>query len=232
MEHRYPNPAIVVADCRTGGSFFCTCLSNHPAIFCERGEVLHWQSEWLHTISDAKDRLNLVFRQAWYEASMCKILSRHALEGKLWEFLKSYSDMKIIFLEREDILAQALSWEMNVIIRGQGGSSHSFFGRDKTKYKLDPEKVIWRYDSIVNRLVRSREILEEATIPVLYLTYEQLTGGRETFKIESKVANEICTFLGVEYWSLFTRMNKMHTVPWEEQIINWPEVQNALCERS
>lgn len=232
MESPRPRPAVVVTNCRTGGTFLCMCLSNHPAIFCERGEILHWESEWLRIIPSGKERLDLVFSQAWYEVSMCKLLSRHALEEEpegLWNLLQHYPDMRIIFLEREDVVAQALSWEMNMIIRERRGFSHSFSNRDKATYEIDPAKVLGRIGSIRYRLARDREVLKATSVPVMYLAYEDLTDGEEVSEISPYVSAKICGFLGVgSEWPLYTRMRKMHTVPFGEQIANWSEIRSAL----
>ena len=41
-------PAVLIASVRSGGTFLAHCLSNHPQIFCDRGESLHYRSLW-HT---------------------------------------------------------------------------------------------------------------------------------------------------------------------------------------
>ena len=39
-------PAVVIASVRSGGTYLAHCLSNHPQVFCDRGESLHHDSLW------------------------------------------------------------------------------------------------------------------------------------------------------------------------------------------
>ena len=64
------NPAVIITLQRTGGSWLAGCLSNHPDIFCTRGEPLAKRSLWTRAAPDDVARLDLILRQQYYKIAM------------------------------------------------------------------------------------------------------------------------------------------------------------------
>jgi len=52
-----PQPAILLTEPRTGGTFLAGCLSNHTDVFCARGEPFHRGSRWGVACQDEVERL-------------------------------------------------------------------------------------------------------------------------------------------------------------------------------
>lgn len=221
-----PRPAIVIAGPRTGGTFLCCCLSNHPQIFCTRGEPLHWGSRWLHAVPDLKVRCDLLMQQPFYEVSMFKAMD-HDVFGhpEVWEFLRQYDpELKILYLERENVLYQAVSCEINVLHRrGElpGHPTRTFIPVIPERCELDPARVLIRYRQIRVNTARNRKALAESNIPVLYLFYEEMTA------MDVSQSSQICEFLEVRDEQLHTNLKKVHTLPYEELMTNWSEIEEV-----
>jgi len=76
-----PRPAALITHTRSGGSSLATCLSNHPDIFCPRGEPLLEGTEWREAFPDATsvDILECITRAHFYKVGLCKITYVHPL---------------------------------------------------------------------------------------------------------------------------------------------------------
>lgn len=219
-------PAILIAGPRTGGTFLCCCLSNHPQIFCTRGEPLHWGSRWLHAVPDWKVRFDLLMRQPFYKISIFKAMDHDVFaHPELWEFLLKYdSELRILYLERENILYQAASHEINRLHRQGDLPSHptrTFVPVDPEPCELDPKLVLQRYQWIKKDTARNRRLLAASEIPVLYLIYEEMS------VMDMAQSSRICEFLGVRIEQFHTDLKKIHIRPYEELVTNWPEIEEA-----
>ena len=215
-------PAILIAGPRTGATFLCCCLSNHPQVFCARGEPLHWGSRWLHAVPDWKTRFDLLMRQPFYEVSMFKAMDRNIFgHAEVWEFVQQYNpELRILYLERENILYQAASCEINR--RHRRGELYSHPTRTFTSVrprpcKLNPARVLQQYRWIKGDVARNRRCLAETKVPTLHLTYETLTAQ----------SSRICEFLGVRHELLRTGLKKVHVQPYEELVTNWTIIKEV-----
>lgn len=221
-------PAILIAGPRTGGTFLCCCLSNHPQVFCTRGEPLHWGSRWLHAVSDWKVRFDLLMRQPFYEVSMFKAMDHDIFaHPELWEFLQQYDpELRILYLERENILYQAASHEINRLHRRgdlPGHPTRTFVSVKPEPCELDPELVRQRYRWIKKDTARNRKLLAESGLPVLYLIYEEMT------IMGMAQSSQICEFLEVRNELLHTDLKKVHAQPYEELVTNWTMIEE-ICD--
>lgn len=219
-------PAILIAGPRTGGTFLCCCLSNHPQIFCTRGEPCHWGSRWLHAIPDWKARFDLLMRQPFYEVSLFKAMDRNIFGyTEVWEFLQQYdTELRILYLERVNVLYQSVSCELNRLHRLDKLPSHptrTFVPVTPEPCELDPERVLQQYRWIEKDNAGNRECLTGTKVPVLYLTYEEITA------MDIAQSSRICEFLGVRNELLHTDLKKVHVQPYEDFVTNWAEIEEA-----
>lgn len=229
-----PRPAIVLTDCRTGSTFLCGCLSNHPRIYWDRGEpgTRGKSNYWSKLVPDRPTRLKLIFSQQWYEVSGCKLMIRHVTPD-IFDFLhKRWKRLKVIYLVREDVVDQALSWEVNV----RTSYAHSWEGHEPKLQKVDlhVKGIKKRLKQIELGRRQAEDILARLGADVYTTSYERITGGKDSSIIPPEEAKSIRKFLGVPYWSLYTSQKKLNTRPWEAAVRNWEEISGFIrdCRRA
>lgn len=230
-----PDPGLLIAGVRSGGTFLCTALSNHPQIFCTRGEPAHPRSVWRSAAPDWHARLELLWTQQWYEAAMFKLTEQQAFWPPGWEFIQQQRPfVKIIHLRRENILHQALS-NMISILNSEGSAPghefHTFKSLELSNIEIPPDRLVDLYRASVTRTENALAILNKCNLPILYLTYEQITGGVDASYLQADVSNTICDFFQVNRMKMYSHMKKVHTKPYSETVSNWDEVLYTLKSR-
>jgi len=222
-----PEPAIILTDCRTGGTYLSSCLSNHPEIHWVRGEPLARNSHWNTASPNRVARLNLIFRQQFYTVSGCKILGSH-LYGGIGAYLEDLGKrLKVLFLVRYDKWDQAISGEVN----SRTSYAHSLEGKEPelVKVELNPANLLKRYNKVVAEARRQSRFLGSLEAQVLKLTYEEITqNGKDSDHIPTGKAYEICEFLGVTQRTLYTDQRKVNKLPWEDLVSNWEEIDDLI----
>lgn len=217
-----PKPALLVSGARTGGTFLCVALSNHPRIFCTRGEPLHSRSEWYRAIPNLERRLGLLLRQQFYEVSMCKVNVGQFIPLRV-AFLQDFTPrIRVLHLEREDVLAQSISILINRM-KLESHPTHTFLEPAPIPLTLDPARVADAYRAVCNRNENLTERLQMLGLPILRLTYEEITGGREATMVPEPYGRRICAFLEVPYVSLHAHTRKIHK-NFAKSILNWDEI--------
>jgi LPS sulfotransferase NodH len=230
-------PAMILALPRTGGTFLGYCLSNHPDIFCFRGEPLHWQDAGRKYCTDTPAVFRLVWEQKHYEVSMLRVVDGDMFQGGRWKcLLKLRFRPKVIYLKRENVLHHAVSVELNKAHRFRrlkGHPSHSLNRLEPQMVALDPDELLATCDDLVGRNKRCKILLKGTDFKVLWLTYEDLVGpeGSEAECILESAAFQICDFLGVKELPLCSRLRKIHYRPLAETLSNWNVIE-AKVRRS
>ena len=223
-----PQPAIILAGPRTGGTFLACCLSNHPDIYCTRGEPFHRGSRWGVACQDQTERLKLIWCQQHYRACMCKLMHNHASREQVWQCIIEYEpQVKIIYLTRENIVEQSVSVAINIAQRSGkvcDHPTHTFEQVHPTPATLDPYDVFNWCRSLTQRQGDWSQRFQESGLPVLHVTYEQMTRGVETSSIANSATEEICQFLEVPYREMYSDMRKLHRGTMAETVANWDEV--------
>lgn len=109
--------------------------------------------------------------------------------------LQTYFDnARFIYLRRQDILAQAVSWE----IASQTGSWVSTMGSQKNP-RFNRQKILNRIEEVLQQRQNWERFFAIHNPPVLEITYEDLQG------YPARELNKISRFLGEE--SQYTRKN-------------------------
>ncbi len=229
-----PEPAVIITLQRTGGSFLAGCLSNHPDIFCERGEPLAHRSQWAGAAPDEVARLHLILSLQYYKVAMCKLINNHAFRPEIWEYLTTQKPpVKVLYLKRENVLDQAISHEINAGKRlgtVAGHPTHAFTEVDPPPCYLDPDGVFKRCEDEMGRYYYAESKLSKSNLPVMGLSYEEITAGGNASQIPEQVGRRICGFLGVDYAPLAYSMRKVHRQPWRNTITNWPDIVRRIQE--
>ena len=217
-------PAVILTLQRSGGSFLAYCLSNHPDVFCARGEPMGGGGFWRRVCPDKLTRLELLLLRPYHRVGMCKLMEGHAFDGPVWTWLNRQNPpVKVVALRRENIVAQAVSHEINAA-RLCGHPTHAFGPVDPPPVRVDPDDVLARCRTDVERYACIDNALAGCGLDTLRLTYRQITGDKDAEQVPQPVATAVCDFLDVPYARLYTRMRKVHTRPLAETVTNWDEV--------
>jgi LPS sulfotransferase NodH len=239
--HIRPRKFVILAEARSGGTFLATCLSNHPRIFCTRGEPLHQNSHWRTAAPDEIERLKLITNQIHYDVAGCKLMRNHFERANVFAWLCQVQP-KVLYIWREDYVAQALSWAANEVHRANpklGIPTHIYEPWDPVPIEIPPERVVFyitrlqqNYGLTGDKKGSHQAFLGRGKFKVLELTYEQITGGGEATGITGAVADEICDFLDVPRMDLpGGGLRRSHPRPWNEYVTNWAEVERAIAAR-
>jgi len=219
-------PAVIVASIRSGGTFLAHCLSNHPQIFCDRGESLHHTSLWhSHLTTNRAKVLFCLTHMHGYQVSMVKLLYQQAFLVEVWDYIR---ELPIIWLRRQNTIRQAVSVILNQMARaGKIEHPQHTFGRvESVCVNLRPERVLKSARGLLERDRKAKERFEG--LNPLALTYEEIVGSGST--LADGVARRICEFLSVRSpdCPLSCDLTRINPRPLAEMIRNWDEVRAAI----
>jgi hypothetical protein len=220
-------PAVIIAGVRTGGTFLAHCLSNHPDIFCDRGESLHHGSVWSTNLgADPVKLLHCLTHMQGYRASLCKLIYSQAFAPNIWSYLVE-TFPRVIWLTRDNTIRQAVS-EMMVQMGRRGEiarPAHSLEPVAPLRVELSAESIL----ASARNLVAADELAGgklEKMRSVLPLTYEQITRGQ--YRLSEEVGKEVCDFLGVRYVPMACELRRINAQPLSEMLLNWNDASPIL----
>jgi hypothetical protein len=229
--------AVIVAPVRSGGTFLAHCLSNHPDVYCDRGEPLRAAGVWRpYAEMDRALLLDVMTQQTGYLVSMCKLTYDQAWGEDVWAWIQKRSP-RVIWLTRKNLLRQALSQVVNRRVRPEGMErpQHSFEPVAVEPIQVEPAEVMRYIEHFARqnraageRLRAMERVPMERVLPV---TYEELTGGQEQAEeLEPTVGRKLCAFLDVDYAPMPTRLVRIHRGPVAALVSNWRELRDALLQ--
>jgi len=219
-------PAVIVAAVRSGGTFLAHCLSNHPQIFCDRGESLHYKGLW-HTYL-IKNRVKLIYcltHMQGYQVSMCKLTYQQAFLDEVWSYIAELEH--VIWLRRENTIRQAISHILNQMARqGKIKRPQHTFGRvGAICVELVPKRVLYTARVLLEQDQWTRKRLKP--LNPLALTYEEIVGPSST--LADGAAQKLCEFLQVRYIpTLACELTRINPQPLAEMIENWDAMRGAI----
>jgi len=231
---RKPQPFIIVAGVRTGGTILTHALDSHPLIHCARGEPWHKHSKWRQVGLERPQIIKLLLRQTGYMASGFKIQAIQLPDLEVLELLKAYQPY-IILLSRENILRQAISFSINNQVRRgltKFVPQHSFEPVPNHSIRLDEDEVLKRCNELSETASIAEELIEDSGLRYISLTYEQLIAGKsEISKLPTMIARQLCLYLGVPIMSLPIFLKRVNWQPLEEIVRNITELEQLVNDR-
>jgi len=224
-----PRPALIISQARSGSTFLTHCLSNHPDIFCCRGEPMHTRSVWGRFIS--VDLLHCLLHQPFYAVSMCELTRREAF-GPFWEYLTGMQP-RVLLLSRENVIRQIVEI-MLAKMNKQGKIQqppHSMGSSLKARMRLAPKVLLRRARSYREATVGAHERCQ-VFASLLEITYADLVGGEgiDATSIPPPTSRRLCSFLGVSPLIMSCRLRAINPHPLREILLNWNEVQKAVAQ--
>lgn len=228
-------PFVVLAHVRTGGTFCCHALSNHPQIHCDRGESIHHLSVWRKAGIKPGGICRLLWNQTGYRASGLRLIYNQAFHKRVWPDIEQVQP-HIIHLRRRSLIRQALSQAYQQRVRAgelEYHPVHSFEERRPPRQEMRVDQAMY----FVKKIDKERGYgLQRMTVypgQVLDVFYEDMvanTGGSAQ-RMNPLQAKRICEFLEVDgYIDLRVDLKRDFPVPTSEMFCNWGAIEEALRE--
>lgn len=216
-------PAVILSMPRVGSTFLTHCLSNHPDIFCMRGEPLGSRRHKLGL--PAVELLHwLLYDQTHYEASVCEISrAQYVRLSGIKEYLLEHQPAVIVLI-RENVLRQALA-----SLLAKKVPRHTTRRIRPISAEIEPDKLLascrkWRngIKNARNKAGRFDKALE--------VTYAEMVGGEGhvATELQPQAAKRICKFLGVPVKRMRCNLRPTCHWPLDEMITNWRDVRRAI----
>ena len=228
-------PALIIAPVRSGGTFLEHCLSNHPDIFCERGEPLLVRSVWRpYTLKNRTRLLDVLLNQTGYRVSMCKLTYDQVFCEDVWAWVMKRNP-KVIWLTRESLLRQAISMAINRMVNDDKlqRAQHSFESVPVEPVTIDPAQII-RFIKHFGRQNAMAKVQLKQIKDVLPVTYEEITRNpKQLYQAEGlnpDAGKRICEFLGVPFEPMPTHLVRVNPGPLCSILSNWVEVRDMLVK--
>lgn len=226
----YSRPAIILTAPRSGGTFLASCLSNHPDIFCARGEPLLDGMPWKASLPGATDTqiLMCIISQFGYKTGMCKV-TYDQLSPDV-QHLTRVIRAKVVHLVRSNVIRCCLSQLMTgtsaTYAHGTGQMNSDAIAIDAVEFvKRCRQHVMWQSCM--------QDWIDRSGLESIVVTYDELVGGegRNVDQMTGQASNMICGFLGVDYpVVLRTHLRKVNPVKMRSMVLNWEELRSALAK--
>lgn len=216
--------AIILANQRSGGTWLATCLSNHPDIHCERGEITHHHHIWYRLANlDKLTMLKMALNQHFYKVCACRLTYGHAFFEPLRSYLLEIQP-RVIWLQRANWLRVTVS---NIALK-KVRRSHTDAPLPLYRFAIKPSTLIKMLGMVERR--EAWAIAETQNLThVLPVTYREITGGQvDAPALDEQTGRRICDFLGVDYVTMPGTLRRINPAPLSDIIINYEEVQAAL----
>lgn len=227
-------PFIILAHVRTGGTFCAHALSNHPQIFCDRGETMHHRSMWRKYAGMKPGKLcRFLWNQTGYQASGFRLIYRQAFHRRVWPVIEEERP-HVIHLQRRSLIRQALSQAYQQRVRAGAlkyHPVHSFEEKKPPKQAMQVEQALHFVRKLQKWRKQGRQRMAHYEGPVLDVWYEDMvahTGGSAP-AMNKVMAKDICEFLEVDgLLHLPVDLKRDFPVPTPQMFSNWGEIERVL----
>lgn len=228
-----PTRFAIVADLRTGSTLLSTSLDQHPGIRC-RGELLHpddLPDNQLPGIRRKELAPNQLLEAA-FAVSRESAIGFRAMVFRpdpaqqpdwagFWDELRAWKEVRVLFLERRDRLAQYAS----LCIAQQTGKFHPPPGdptlRPENRPRLHIDPQAFRSWADERQQLRARRKAQLQGVPLLDLAYEELAANWDA------TLQAIQQFLCVEARTLRPAKERQEQRPLELVIANYDELRRV-----
>lgn len=233
LQERSVIPFVVVADLRTGSTLLSTSLDSHPDIRC-LGELLHPDDlpdnqvpcESRYGLGGSELVRRAFFatgvRAAGFRAMTFLPVTTTPQWDDAWDAIAETDDLRVIYLTRDDRLAQYAS----LLIAARTGRYHPSPGEpildpeNRPVVRIDPSGLVGWVEERDHLLELRRRQLAGA--PSLEVTYERLTSEW------TETMARIQRFLGVPRRDVPQAKMKQEARPLKEVVGNYDEARDAL----
>lgn len=209
---------IVLTRSRTGSTYLNQLLDSHPNISTldEPYRIKFIQTSfmiWNRVFSSKPKQIEQVGFKLMYYHDL-------NVNNSVWDILKNNLDVKIIHLQRHNLLRCLISRELAVKMKAF--HSHEIDGNRnilKKKVFINPDKIIRDLELTETSKIKALKLLENHQIIELY--YEDFCNN--TTKL-----NEVLQFLNLPSVELKSSLKKMNPEPLEDLVSNYSDIYNRL----
>ena len=207
-----PQPALIIAQSRSGSTFLCHCLDSHLQICCERGGPFDTHFNKWHTLGVShRDLARVLWQRRGYQVSAFKITQRQFKNGYVTLGTVREFQPKIIYLHRLNVLKALISSELATAFRDGKGNHpiHSYKQQRQQSIKLDCSTLVNKIDDYLQRTETTIKALSE--FDLLALNYEEITRNKRG--LQKPIGLNICEFLNVPYKPMASETIKVNSKP-------------------
>lgn len=223
-------PFLILAHVRTGGTFVAHALSNHPQVYCDRGETLHHLSAWRKNRVPVPKILGTIWKMDGYHAAGFRAIYRQAFHPDVWPIVEMVQP-HIIHLVRRNMARQGVSFAYQQLVR-QGKLPfhpvHSFNGSQPDMVAADPRAIVALAMKVRREMEKARSRLASYRGQILETAYEDVTGDREAGFMADGATTRIEDFLNIQPARLPVLLRRDFNMPMSQWFTNWPEIRKAL----
>ena len=215
---------LIVFTQRSGSTFLAHCLDSHVNIGCDRGEPvnpLHPLSR-LFPYATPTEKVMAILNRQGYQVNIARVNYRH-IKNVEPSYIRSLDG--VIHLTRENVLRNIVSAYISTMGRKV---NHAYHEQPAQKFNFQAETVKIECERYVDNVAKMIEYLVALNSNILHLTYEQITGNKETVLLESEATDKIVKFLGVMRMALCTDLMRTNPQPLKEIIRNYGEICQIL----
>jgi len=211
-------PALLLADNRCGKLFLTVALSNHPDIHCVRSDPFGIWSKYCKG-----QQFKLIWNLPFYKVSMFGLYWKRAIRH--WGAIKAHKPpVKLLVLSR-DPLGQTISREADRLRRRP---KHTWKVIKTKPITLNPARVRKFFGHFKRLGIQRRTFAKKCGLPVLFLTYKEITGNVDATCVPKKATKRICNFLEIPVHPMHQKMHWLDPLPFSSWILNWDEILRAV----
>jgi LPS sulfotransferase NodH len=228
-------PFLIIAGVRCGGTYLAHCLSNHPSVFCDRGESMHRHSLWRQHKIPSQELLHILLNQEGYRASGFRMVHSQAFSKHVWRYIVN-TKPNIIHLTRDNIVRQATSLIFHRMVRAHKipfFPVHTFKEtKPPDKVTMSPELVLKTCRELARQKASAHSRMANAGLKILTVEYGDMVGGEGVTQpiINLETGQRICIHLGVSEYPLACDLKRVHQHPLRVMIRNWRGVEAAIAK--
>ena len=211
---------IILTKARSGSNLLVSFLNSHPNVYCE-GEVF-WKLEGRPYEQILEKSLG---KQPWYvKAKGFKIFYFHPLDAEecgVWNDLEAMKDVKVIHLQRKNILKSLISMKI-ALQSDEWMSTHNNKNKPPRKAVHIPETQL-------------RDLLEKTDDRIekgneLFKDHQMINVFYEDFVSDTEEYFRILDFLGVKRIAPRTVLERQNPESMYQLVENYAELKSAFAD--
>lgn len=220
-----PQPALLVADSRTGGTMLASALDSHPQIGFERGQILHKRSAWLAQGLTPDQCAAIAWSRPGYHAAGFRVV--YGGFDRLSDDVLRHYQPRVIWLTRkplDTVISRLLRRDAQ---QKRAGEAHYFEGDDLPEFApvtLDTGEVERMVAKAEDDHRRVGDRLSWLHLPVMELTYDLLVDSYPVVW-----GAQICQWLNVERRELVPVTRRIHHLDWSHYVSNWQDIVERVA---
>lgn len=231
---------IVVSQQRSGSTFLMKSLNSHPEVICEGELLIGGNVPHLPILRNYRVPAKLyryIVARAWNPIRIFdnflarndapvvafKAMYNHLVSKRVRRYLKEHPEIRIIHLQRRNLLKQYVSKALLGYKRSRRWEPHATKKLPIVSTYISPESAIREMQKVLAQIREYTEFFSNHhTIEVVY---EDMIDGK---CLKEQIANDICDLLGIQKQPMCCDLVKVNPNRLELMVKNFDELSSAL----